>query len=166
MPRSGDLELDQDLVFEGRQWKFQRVGWSLMALAIVAALLGVFGSGPLSSATAGNGEFVSVHYERFIRHTGEGDLTIAVAANQARAGEVELRVDASWLGAVQILGISPEPAGFRAGDGSHVYVFTVDEPSEPFAVSIRYTPREMGRIRSGFAVNDGPVVSFTQFSYP
>jgi len=166
MERIGDIEINQDLPFQTRQWNIQRVGWAIMTLLIVAALLGVFGSGPLSSTTAGDNETVAVHYERFIRHTGEGDITIAVAASQAPADEVELRVEASWLDAVQILSISPEPAEFLAGDDSHVYVFTVDEPERPFAVNIRYTPREMGRISGGFTVNDGPSVSFTQWSYP
>ncbi len=40
MKRVGDLEIDQDLAFERRQWSVQRVGWGVGALIIVAALLG------------------------------------------------------------------------------------------------------------------------------
>ena len=47
----GDLEVGQDLDFQRREWAVQRVGWGAMALVILAALLGLFGSsGPLSRA--------------------------------------------------------------------------------------------------------------------
>lgn len=166
MQRIGDIELDQDLDFEERQWKVQRVGWAIGALLIVAALVGVFGSGPLSSATAGNDQSLVVHHERFIRHTGDGDITLVIAGDQAVAGEVEFWVDANWLGAIQILGISPEPVDVRADGDRQIYVFAVDDPAQAFEVSIRFTPRQMGFVRAEFGVNDGAAVSFTQFSYP
>jgi hypothetical protein len=48
---SSQFQIDEDLNFQRREWKIQRAGWVTMALVIIAALLGVFGAGPLSSAT-------------------------------------------------------------------------------------------------------------------
>ena len=50
---SGDLELDQDLIFERRTWTVERVAWVIMALVGLAALAGLLGPGPLSETTSG-----------------------------------------------------------------------------------------------------------------
>jgi hypothetical protein len=64
--RSSQLQIDEDLAFQRREWKIQRVGWGAMALVIIAALLGVFGTGPLSNATLER-EGLRLEYERFCR---------------------------------------------------------------------------------------------------
>ena len=38
--RVGDLEIHQDLPFQRRSWTVQRVGWAIMALVVLAGLLG------------------------------------------------------------------------------------------------------------------------------
>lgn len=48
--RVGDLELGQDLPFQRREWAVQRIAWAAMAAVLTAALLGLFGSGPVSDA--------------------------------------------------------------------------------------------------------------------
>ena len=50
-------------------WALQRIGWAVMALVVLVGLVGLFGTGPLSRATAGEEEaplFVE-EYERFAR---------------------------------------------------------------------------------------------------
>jgi hypothetical protein len=47
VPRVGDLEVDQNLEFEKVFWRAQRIGWGVVALVVLAALLGVFGNGSL-----------------------------------------------------------------------------------------------------------------------
>jgi len=165
MQRIGDLELDQDLAFERRQWTVQRVGWWLMLLAVVLGLLGLFGTGPLSSATA-RGDGVTVDYERFVRRHGEGELTIAIAPNQAQNGQVEVWLADAWLDAVTIEGISPEPASQHPSGDRQVYVFEVADPARPFTVRIDYRPQEMGRLPAELGIGSGEGLDVFQFSYP
>lgn len=85
--RVGSLEIHEDLPFQEREWKIQRAAWVFMALVIVLALLGLFSTGPLSSAKeeAADGA-LTVGYERFIRHDGRTTITIeGTAAWRARA---------------------------------------------------------------------------------
>jgi hypothetical protein len=46
--RIGDLEINQDLGAQQKTWTIQRIGWGGMALIVLAALGGAFGSGPLA----------------------------------------------------------------------------------------------------------------------
>jgi hypothetical protein len=167
MQRIGDIELDQDLDFEERQWRIQRMGWAVMALLVVVALLGLFGTGPLSSAEAGGEDAgLSIQYERFVRRHGLAELNVEAAAGQASEGQVEIWIAGDYLDAVDIQGISPEPAEVRASGDRQVYVFTVDDPEQPLQVSISYIPREMGGMSAEMGVGDSAGVSFSQLSYP
>lgn len=66
--RVGDLELDQDIDFQRRSWAVQRVGWGVMALVALAALLGLFGPGPINNAITGSKEApLWLEYKRFGR---------------------------------------------------------------------------------------------------
>ncbi len=45
IPRVGDLDIEQDLDFERRQWHVQRVGWVVFLLILLAAFVGLLGTG-------------------------------------------------------------------------------------------------------------------------
>jgi hypothetical protein len=67
--RVGDLEIGQDLAHQRLEWKIERVGWILMALLGLPALVGLLGPGPLSSTSAGEkGSPLSVENNRFERY--------------------------------------------------------------------------------------------------
>src|SRR5688572_20481984 len=86
--RVGTLEVHQDMEFQQREWRVQKLGWILMFLFIAAAVAGAFGAGPVSNATAGEqGSAVWVDYERFGRRGGP--LTLRIHARPAGS---ELRV--------------------------------------------------------------------------
>ena len=53
MKRVGDLELNQDLAFQYREWAVQRGSRWVLAVFVIAAALGAFGGGPLTHARAG-----------------------------------------------------------------------------------------------------------------
>jgi hypothetical protein len=60
------MEVNADIEFQRRVWRVQRIGWLIIAAVIVAALLGVFGGGPLSRAAV-QGDGLRLEYERFAR---------------------------------------------------------------------------------------------------
>ena len=83
--RTGDLQIDQDLDAQRHHWIAERVGWTVITLVILAALLGLFGSGWLSEASVGTPEgALRLEYSRFGRflapmtlrlHSGAGRYT-------------------------------------------------------------------------------------------
>ncbi|HWF61470.1 MAG TPA: hypothetical protein VN666_14325 [Nitrospira sp.] len=45
--RISALEINQDIDVQWQTWTLQRISWAGMALIVLAALAGVFGSGPV-----------------------------------------------------------------------------------------------------------------------
>ena len=62
------LELATDDAFQQIEWRIQRIGWLVWAMLLLAALLGLTGSGWLSGAevTSDDGA-VTVKYDRFLQ---------------------------------------------------------------------------------------------------
>jgi hypothetical protein len=53
MKRVGGLETSQDRDYQRRAWTRQWFGWLVIALILLAAIVGLFGSGLLSQTVAG-----------------------------------------------------------------------------------------------------------------
>lgn len=167
MKRIGDLEIDQDIEFQQREWRVQRVFWGVLLLIVLLALLGLFGTGPISSATAGSGdEGLRLSYQRFVRHGGEAELEFEVQPDQVQDGQVEIWISFSYLNDLTIEQYSIQPEEVRAGRDRHVFVFLVEESDEPVTVRLSIRPDKIGRYAGDAGIVGGPTVSFTQFSYP
>jgi hypothetical protein len=130
-------------------------------------MLGVFGTGPLSSASAGGeAEGFTVDYQRVVRHQGESRLTIHVDGDQVSEGQIEVWLGADWVNAVQMSQISPEPEEVRLADNRLIYVFNVEEPAALVTVNFDLQPQEMGLLTVDVGIVDGEDVSFRQVSLP
>jgi len=165
--RVGDLEIDEALEFQRREWVVQRVGWGAMLVLVVLALLGLFGTGVLSSATAGDGNGpISAGYERFLRHGGEAQLTFTVAPDQVSDGQIELWIDADYLSSMDIQRVTPQPEEVQTRGDRLIYVFTVTESSAPHEFVFSMRPQEIGRTSAQAGIVDGAEISFRQLVYP
>lgn len=165
--RAGDLELDQDLGFQRREWAAQRIGWVVMALVALAALLGLTGEGPFASAAVGNpGDTLHVTYDRFERLLSPATLAAEIAGAAVAGETVEFWVDRAYLEGVEVQEVVPEPEEVRAGSDRLTYVFAVEEPGQPLTVTfdLRHTGFGWKSARAGLA--GGPEVAFGQLVYP
>jgi hypothetical protein len=165
--RVGTLEVAQDLEFQRRSWTVQRIGWVVMALVIVAALLGLFGPGPLSSATAGEqGGALWAEYRRFGRYASPSTLRIHLGTGAARDGEARVWLSREYLEGVRIQHITPEPDSVEAGLDRITYAFRVAEPGQPVAVTFHLELQQIGPTTGRVGLPDGPSLTFSQFVYP
>ena len=165
--RVGSLEVAQDLEFQQRQWKAERVGWAIMLLIALLALAGLFGNGPLSSASveAPDGS-LSATYDRFVRQEARSTLTFQVAGSQATNNEIELWVSQDYLDSVEVQRISPQPTEVLGGENLQIFVFVINDPPATLQVTFSFEAQEMGRLSGEVGVTDGPTVTFNQLSYP
>lgn len=94
----GDLQVDQDLNYQQREWLVERVAWAVLALVVLAALAGLLGGGPLSQATAGGeGWPLQVQYGRFVHHRGPTDIQIQLQPDAVQGDKARVEVDRQWL---------------------------------------------------------------------
>ena len=167
VPRRGDLQIHEDPAYQRREWVFERVGWAVMALLVLAALLGLLGPGPLSSTSVSDGGGASrVEYDRFLHHHAPTTLHGQVAGDAARAGELRLWVDLEYLAAVEVQQITPRPDHVEAGSDRHLFVFRVAEPDRPTRVTFRLEPDRIGWLAGRMGVGDGAPARFRQLVYP
>ncbi|MDQ2654906.1 MAG: hypothetical protein M3Z20_17880 [Chloroflexota bacterium] len=163
----GSLEIDQDLDFQQKEWRLQRICWSIMALLIVAALLGLTGSGPLARAAAGDaGAPLQLEYSRFVRLNAPTTLDIEIAGEAIAGDQVELRVARAYLQDVSVEQIVPEPAEVRSAGDHLIFVFAVAQPGQPVAVTFDLRHTAFGPTSGQVGLADEMAVDFGQLILP
>ena len=158
-PRS--LEIDEDVAFQQKEWKFQRIGLAALFLFVLAALLGLTGmGGPLSHGEAGdsNGP-LHVEYQRFVRRGSSSKMTLHL---RGATGAIRFWVSAHYLEHVQIDSVAPAPDLESVETDRHIYVIRAGSPDVSVTVNVNY--EEAGRLEAEVGLVDGPSVRFTQFS--
>jgi hypothetical protein len=165
--RVGDLDIDQDLAFQKRAWVAQRIAWVLMALVLLAALLGLLGGGPLSKATSGGeGGPLQVEYLRLARHRAPATLQIRLAPGTAPQSEARVWLDQTYLEGITIETVFPEPQSVEAGPERVTYVFKLEQPGQPATITFSLLHETSGLQQARVGLADREPVTFRQFIYP
>lgn len=150
-----------ELDYHRREWLIERIGWAAMLAFIIAAVLGFFGNGPVSTKTVGDASSATLTYERFLRFASPELIEINVAAG--RPGPIAVEVNESYLREFEITSIAPTPrSAALVGDR---YRFEFDLAAVPTTIAIRLTPEKIGRKHGSVAVA-GTQLDFAQFVYP
>jgi hypothetical protein len=167
MKRVGELEITEDVGFQRKEWRFERIGWAAMALLVLAALAGLLGPGPLSHATAGEeGSALWVGYERFAHRSAPTTLEIHAGPNTAQAGQLRLWLGRDVIAGNQVQSIQPEPQQVSTAGDRIVYTFAVDDPAREVVVFLRLEPTQYWRQQIELGIKGGPQAGFTQVLYP
>ena len=163
----GDLEITQDLAHERLEWRIERVGWIVMALVLLAALVGLLGSGPLSRATAGEeGSALWVEYNRFERHQAPAMLRVHLGPGAARDGKARLWLNREYVENIELHHIDPEPERVEVEHDRLIYTFNLPDPTRPTAVTYYLEANTYGRMPLRVGLDAGPQLNFSQFYYP
>jgi hypothetical protein len=151
---------DEDLRFEHRWRRVQRVGRPILVLGLLAAVLGIFGTGPLASATArAPGGTFSVDYDRFLRTTQSTDLQISA---QDSRGPATVAVAQSYLDTTGLTDVSPQPDSETARGDRVVLTW---QGSLPDQIVLQVAPQTIGVHRATVWVAGTPV-RFRQVTWP
>ena len=121
-------ELHQDIAFQRRFWRVERVAWAGFALVLALALAGLTGGGgPLAHATAKTA-YGSIAYPRVARWLT--DDVIVVRLDAAPRERVTVELDRRFAEAFEIVSMQPEPATSAATPHGMRYAFAVDGAGE------------------------------------
>lgn len=159
------LQVEEHDVFQRREWTALRIGWALMALFVVAALVGLLGRGPFSwsSATGREGR-LQVEYQHFTHLEADDRVTAVVAAEAVTGDSVDFELAGSWVQSMDISGITPEPEE-QVATPYGVRLTFATEPGTELSVGITFRAGEIGRVDGG-VLFEGETVPFDQFVYP
>jgi hypothetical protein len=158
-----------DLSFQRLEWRFQRVGWALLAVFVAVALTGLLGNGPLSKATAAATDgSVRVEFERFLHAHRESKVKIAVRVPPGGHDRVRLALDDAWLDAMTIRQIRPLPAAQQPGSGESVFLFDIAgrRDETPVCITLRAEPKACGSLTATLRIGDSSPIHLRQFVYP
>lgn len=156
------LQLDEDEHFQRRDWAAQRVAWAVFALVLLAALLGLFGSGPLSTASR-TIEGAQVQFERFGRNGRPMTMTFDIESTDA--GTVTITISDDYLAAAPVERTEPEASEQSTGNGARQFEFDL-AADEGGRIVFHLHPRSVGRAKGWVAINDGGPLPISTFFYP
>jgi hypothetical protein len=159
------LQISHNEAFQRREWAFQRVGWIVIGLLVIAGLVGLLGPGPFSGRTASGADgALQVEYQR-LAHLEADDLISLTLAPEAVSGDsVNVEIDGHWVRAVDIQGISPQPQEEVETPYGLRLTFPVT-PGAGVSVQINFRAQQIGSIDGGVRF-EGQTVAFDQFVYP
>ncbi|MGE0405495.1 MAG: hypothetical protein AB7O65_04275 [Candidatus Korobacteraceae bacterium] len=165
MTRIGELELSQDLNFQHRYWRFQRIGWATLAVILAAAGAGLFGTGPISHAVA-TSQGVKVEYSRFARRDALTRFTVRVPASKVPGNMLRIGIDSPLLKQGTIQRIEPAPERSANGRNHASFTFSLDAQSSEAAVTFEVKPQKIGRQPLNVTVERYSTIELWQFVYP
>jgi hypothetical protein len=125
-----------DLRFHRLNWAACRAARIYFLLLILAAVLGLFGHGPLASVTARAGG-IELSHDRFVREQGRFGVRLTPDTNRVTLvlhGIVDARDQAEW---------SPEPVSESMSGSERRLVFEA-QPGQETIIEVRWTPRLSG----------------------
>lgn len=160
------LELDQDAGALRRAWRFERIGWVVIAVSIGAGLAGALGDGPLSSASVVSADGrASVHLERVVRYNAPSAVEVRLAPDAGSDTIVTVSLDTAYLRAVEILRVAPEPVRVRASPDRVEYHMLRPDPARSMTITFSIQPGTPGRHRLRLGLIGGSV-EFDQLVLP
>lgn len=160
------LDLDDNMEFQRRSWRAQRTAWAILAAVLVAALLGAFGTGPLSWTSASDARsFASVHYDRFQRLSAPATLKIDIPAGVSRADGVAIEAGGELLKGFKIETVRPAPVrSVAVEDGIRFQFATL--AGVPATLYIHLRAERIGYFRPMIRIAEGQPIEIPVFVYP
>lgn len=158
------VDINEHYESQVRTWRAQRVGWCVLAAILVAAVLGGFGPGVLGTVSELDASGLQLQYDRFVRYEAPATLFIELPATAA--DEQDFSIDASWIHAVHLETMQPEPLRVRS-EGTRVrYTMSVQRRGTPTQVSMHFEPEAPGSLSGSVALEAGSPLRISQFVYP
>ncbi len=161
----GTVAVGEDLKFQQRWWKFERVVWSFFVLVLLADLSGILGRGPLAKAERKSGDgTLDLKYERVLRENTTSMMAILPGQSAVRDGKVQIFVSDTLLKQLGTQRVIPQPETSTVGSGGVTYTFAASQL--PMILQMELKPSKLGMSRFSVAVPGGQAVQAKAFVLP
>lgn len=153
-----------DAEYQERQWRYQRIGWVVIAALLVAALAGLFGRGPLSRGHT-ESRSLRLEYPRITRM--EAPATFEFELMDSGSGrDLALWLDQSFLEAFEITRTVPAARLEIAGPLGATFRFPPGAAPGARRITVLAESRKAGSIAARAAAGGAPPVTFRAFVLP
>jgi hypothetical protein len=142
-----------------RVWKWERAGWILMALFLVAGLADVLGPTPRSKRLVRQGSFLHL-----VKQTppAESPVRLEIQARASAEKDLVVRIKSACLEKSQVQSIVPSPSRIITAQDWRYYVFAAAAPNETVTAVFRLKNNGTGTAPVNLEVAEGELVSFNQ----
>lgn len=166
LTRVGDLDINQDLPFQRRTWRVQRIGWGVLAVVLTGAACGLFGNGPLSRSLADAPALhFRVEYERLNRYHSPQALRLHLKDGGAVDAPFTVWLSDDYATRVKIGQISPAPVEVHRSGGGLSYRFHID-PSPGGQIIFHLEAEVVGPLTGFIGFDSAHTVRIAQWIYP
>lgn len=139
-----DVAVGEDLNFQRKWWKFERIIWSFFILVLLCDVLGLLGRGWLAKAKRSTpDQALTVEYERVERAGTPSVMTLHFGPEAVHNGHIQVFVGNEVIRDLGARRVSPQPATSALTDGGITYTF--DSGSTPTIAEIALQPMFPGR---------------------
>jgi hypothetical protein len=119
-----EIAVGEDVEFQRRWWKFEKITWIVFVVLVLLDLAGVFGRGPAAKAhMATDDGAINVSYERIERTGTPSTLRVKFGDLAIRNNQVRLWASEDLVTKLGNKLIAPQPATSTVGDGGLHYTF-------------------------------------------
>ncbi len=161
------LELEQDAVFQRREWRIQRIGWVAWAVIVIAALAGLLGPGPFSRREVASSDGrLAVKYDRFVHHHHPTPLEMTLRPVSEADDHLRLRLSQPLLDRIQVERIEPEPIASELTTDGAWYVFRFQPGAASAKVRFHVEFERMGAGAGELQLAGSEPVAIKYFVYP
>jgi hypothetical protein len=152
------LQFDEDIPLHIKGWQVQKIGWIVIAVFLLLAVIGLFGTGPLSYRT------ISIYgdvlqYEQFGRFEGQTELEFTL---NKESGTTQIGFSQTYLDKFQIERIFPLAEKTEIVDQKIIYTFNATDRGK---IRFYLIPEKAGVAKATISVNNN-VINLSQFIYP
>ena len=138
-----ELAVGEDLQFQRRWWKFEKISWSFLALFVLLDAAGFFGRGPLSKSHKHTADgAMRMEYEWVQRYGTPSIVMLHFRPAAVHNGAIQVWVSDSLVNELGNQRIIPQPAISVSGDSGVAY--TVPASSEPNSMAFALQPTKIG----------------------
>ena len=150
-------------------WTLERIGWGFMAATMLAAVVGLFGNGLLSTAETSGADAATVRYPRFGRAHSPFELEVGWSAGASDAEgprDAVLWIDRAYLDDFAIEEVRPPPVAVTLDSKRIQYSFRVSEPNVRVAVEFTLRAKHGGVFSGSLGFGEQPGLTVRQYIFP
>jgi hypothetical protein len=160
-----DVAVGENIEFQRKWWRFERVIWIFFLCVLVCDLLGLFGRGWLAKSKRSSSDLaLTVDYERVERAGTPSIMTLHFSPAAVRDGSIRLFLSESVIKGLGAQRISPQPIISTLSEGGTKY--TLSAGSAPAVAEIHLQPSFPGRYEIRIQMPGSDPVEATVFVMP